>query len=100
VQLQREVEVAAFLADQPRVAPQPPDQVPRNRLLVVDRKQRVEGFAHEPAARSSVHEASSAEGFSRESGIARLLVALEQDLSRRAHEIGSARKGSGESSPR
>src|SRR5690349_9615066 len=60
--LQPEIEVSPPLADEPRIPPQPPGQVPRHRLGVVDREERVGCRPRKTAARRAVHEPAPPKG--------------------------------------
>src|SRR5689334_6024194 len=98
--LQPEVEVAPPLADEPRLPPQPPREVTEHRFGVVDRKERVGRRSRQPAAGRAMHEPIPPEGSSRQTGVGRLLVGLENDAAQAPQQISSPAEGPLQGSPR
>src|SRR5258705_8904278 len=98
--LEPEIEVAPLLADEPRFASQPSGQIPRHRLGLVDRKERIRDRPGEPAAGLLVHESIAAERFDRQTDVGNLLVCLEEDSAQVSRELRRAAERSAQAPAR
>src|SRR5258705_13426442 len=89
-----------MLADEPRFAPQPSGQIPRHRLGLVDRKERVRDRPREPAAGLLVYESIAAESFDRQADVGGLLVCLEEDFAQAHCQVRRAAERSAQAPAR